>query len=271
MKRWIGGPTNQKGEPAFMFLHFYDVHYAYDPPAPYSTAFDRAPKSGDPRYKNYFHFKKKPLSETQFEHQIAQYDEALLYVDAQLRRLQEAADKAGRNVQWVITSDHGEVNLASGVHGAMHTRSMQNSFTFHSSSQVATYRLQSLSRHGLPITILPQPLRVSQESKDCFSDGLDLMQYTDKALPERQLLSGETTRFKTNRLSLTEGEYRLEWDLKKNKVELFRPLEDPKELVDLSKSQPEALEIMKQHAEEALGKPGRFQPMVGSSWMVRSC
>ena len=79
------------------------------------------------------------------------------------------------------------------------------------------------------------------------------MQYTDKALPERQLL-GETTRFKTNRLSLTEGEYRLEWDLKKNKVELFRPLEDPKELVDLSKSQPEALEIMKQHAEEALGE-----------------
>ena len=106
--------------------------------------------------------------------------------------------------------------------------------------------------------------------KGLFSDGLDLMQYTDKALPERQLL-GETTRFKTNRLSLTEGEYRLEWDLKKNKVELFRPLEDPKELVDLSKSQPEALEIMKQHAEEALGETWRFQPMVGSSWMVRSC
>ena len=43
---WADQP---EGEPAFLFLHFYDVHYAYDPPAPYSTAFDRAPKSGDPR------------------------------------------------------------------------------------------------------------------------------------------------------------------------------------------------------------------------------
>ena len=46
-------------KPVFLFLHFYDVHYAYEAPAPYDTTFDRAPKKGDLKYKTIFYFKKK--------------------------------------------------------------------------------------------------------------------------------------------------------------------------------------------------------------------
>ena len=49
----------------FLFLHFYDVHYAYEAPAPFDTAFDRAPQKGDLKYKNYFHFKKKKVKADQ--------------------------------------------------------------------------------------------------------------------------------------------------------------------------------------------------------------
>ena len=49
----------------------------------------------------------------------------------------------------------------------------------------------------------------------------------------------ETTRFKTNRISLFEGGYRLEWDLNTGKSELFHTQEDLKETTDISNAQPE--------------------------------
>lgn len=241
-----------EGEPSFIFLHFYDVHYGYDPPAPYETAFDRAPQKGDRRYRNYFHFQKKPLSDTQFEHQIAQYDEAILYVDDQLKRLQTAADLAGRNIRWVITSDHGEEFGERGSWGHAHTLYAE---------QLRVPLI--VSGHGIPKAKVESAWASSHDiaptiSKlagisGLFTSGIDLLDYTDKPLPERLLL-GETTRFKTNRLSLTEGEYRLEWDLKADKAELFRPLEDPEESVDLALENPEAVAALKQHIEDALGK-----------------
>ena len=46
---WFGKQSADK--PLFLFLHFYDVHYAYEAPAPFDTAFDRAPQKGDLKYK----------------------------------------------------------------------------------------------------------------------------------------------------------------------------------------------------------------------------
>ena len=105
MNWWSSTEENKAG----LFISaFYDVHYEYDPPSPYDTMFDRPPQDGDRKYKNYFHFKKKPVKEKQMLHQIAQYDESIRYVDDQLKRIQDAADKAGRKIRWIITSDHGE-------------------------------------------------------------------------------------------------------------------------------------------------------------------
>ena len=105
----------------FLFLHVYDAHYAYDPPEPYASMFDRPPEKGDPKYRNYFHFKKKPLTPEQFEHQLAQYDESIRFVDAQLKRISEAAAAAGRSVRWVVTADHGEEFGERGSWGHAHT------------------------------------------------------------------------------------------------------------------------------------------------------
>ena len=86
------------------------------------------------------------------------------------------------------------------------------------------------------------------------AEGLDLNAYTsgESNIPSRPFL-GETTRFKTNRLSLLENDYRLEWDLKSNRAELFKPLEDPKEKNNLAKKEPNILKAMKIRAEDLLG------------------
>ena len=115
---WFGKQSADK--PLFLFLHFYDVHYAYGSLTPFDTAFDRAPEKGDLKCKNYFHFKKKKVKAAQKTHQIAQYDEEILYVDAQLKRLSDVFSQAFRFAV-VITADHGEEFWERGSWGHAHT------------------------------------------------------------------------------------------------------------------------------------------------------
>ena len=69
----------------------------------------------------------------------------------------------------------------------------------------------------------------------------------------------ETTRFKTNRISLFEGGYRLEWDLNTGKSKLFHTQEDLKETTDISTIEPEIAFAFKKRTEELLGKPWTAQ------------
>jgi arylsulfatase A-like enzyme len=226
--------SDQKdGEPVFLFLHFYDVHYNYAPPPPYDTLFDRASNKDDRRYSNYFRFKKNPLSEEEFEHQIAQYDEEIRYVDDQLKRIADAAAASGRKIRWVITSDHGEEFGERGTWGHAHTLY---------SEQLRIPLV--LSGDGIPKSTVSTGWAASHDLAPTIAamagadgleaDGIDLSGfYSGKPLPSRPFLA-ETTRFKTNRLSLLEDGFRLEWDLKTSKSELFQPMSDPLELNDLS-------------------------------------
>jgi arylsulfatase A-like enzyme len=109
------------GAPAFLFLHFYDAHYAYDPPKPWNTRYDRESASSDPKYKNYAYYQKHPLDDAALAHQIAQYDEEIRYVDDTLRAFDAALRAAGREAIWVIVADHGEEFGERGSWGHGHT------------------------------------------------------------------------------------------------------------------------------------------------------
>jgi arylsulfatase A-like enzyme len=69
-----------EGDPWFAWLHFYDPHHPYRPPAPWSQRLE------DP------------------------YDGEIAFADAQLGRLLDAlgADEGGERMLTVVTSDHGE-------------------------------------------------------------------------------------------------------------------------------------------------------------------
>lgn len=248
--RWMGGQP--EGEPGFLFLHFYDVHYAYDPPKPYDTMFDRAPESGDLSYKNYFYFKRNLPNEEQLAHQIAQYDESIRYVDAQLARLDERLRAAGRSVRWVVTSDHGEEFGERGSWGHAHTLYAEQ-----------LHVPLIMSGGGLPagrsvdgwvgIHDIAPTITAWAGADGLRPDGIDLAPVLNGASPPERIFLGETTRFKTNRLSLLSGGLRLEWDVKANSLELFDPSADPRELSNLAAERPADVRRMQRELVEALG------------------
>lgn len=241
------------GEPGFVFLHFYDVHYAYDPPAPYATMFDRAPQGDDLTYKNYFHFKRKLPSEAQFEHQIAQYDESIRYVDAQLERLDALFKASGREVRWVVTSDHGEEFGERGSWGHAHTLYAEQLHVplIVSGGGLPQGRVVDgwVGSHDLAPTVAAW----AGVGEKLRPDGIDLADIIAGQAPPERIFLAETTRFKTNRLSILSDGLRLEWNLKSNALELFDPGADPKEATDLADERSDDVKRLQAQLVEALG------------------
>jgi len=101
----------------FLFLHYYDPHWHYDPPAPYDRAFD-------PTYQGeatgiWWDFKEldaDSIDARDLNHIQALYDGEILYTDRQLERLFQEMKRLGvfKNALVVVTSDHGEEFLDHG-------------------------------------------------------------------------------------------------------------------------------------------------------------
>lgn len=109
------------GKPLFLFTHVYDCHYQYDPPAPWNTKFDRGPQWDDEVYRNYHAYQKQMISKVQLDHQVAQYDEEIAFVDAMLEELVDTWRASGRELIVVVTADHGEEFGERGSWGHAHT------------------------------------------------------------------------------------------------------------------------------------------------------
>jgi len=98
----------------FLFVHCYDVHSPYAPPAPYDTLFDDPGYQGDfvPSNDNLeavVHWK-QTLSPEDLRHVVALYDGGIRAMDVQLGRFLADLERRGllRSSVVVITSDHGE-------------------------------------------------------------------------------------------------------------------------------------------------------------------
>lgn len=109
------------GEPMFLFVHSYDVHYSYNAPQPFDSQFDRPAVFDDAHYRNYAYYFRHPLPAEQMTHQIAQYDEEIRYVDSELQRFVERWRASGRELIVAVTSDHGEEFGERGSWGHAHT------------------------------------------------------------------------------------------------------------------------------------------------------
>jgi len=113
--------TQPAGRPLFLFLHVYDVHYGYDAPSPFNERFDRAPEWGDEKYRSYHVYLRRMIDAEQLEHQVAQYDEEIAFVDHHFEGLVQAFRDAGRDVIVAVTADHGEEFGERGSWGHGHT------------------------------------------------------------------------------------------------------------------------------------------------------
>jgi arylsulfatase A-like enzyme len=99
-------------DPFFLFLHLFDVHADFDPPAPYNTMFDpdyAGDINGRDIINNEAIHKDMPIED--LNHLIALYDGEIRFVDdAGIARLRSMLTERGLidNTLIIITSDHGE-------------------------------------------------------------------------------------------------------------------------------------------------------------------
>jgi arylsulfatase A-like enzyme len=99
--------------PFFLWIHYFDPHFPYDPPAPFDTLYDRDYAGDlDGSMETIFGIWRGeiPLSERDARHLTALYEGEISYTDQQLGRVLTALDELGlREQTWVVaTSDHGE-------------------------------------------------------------------------------------------------------------------------------------------------------------------
>ena len=101
----------------FLFLHYYDPHWHYDPPPPYDRTFD--PDYSGVASGVWWEFKKETvdsIAPRDLQHILALYDGEILYADQQLGRLFGVMREMGIYDESlvVVTSDHGEEFLEHG-------------------------------------------------------------------------------------------------------------------------------------------------------------
>jgi arylsulfatase A-like enzyme len=106
---WIDG---HREEPFFLFLHIFDVHDDYVPPAPFDTAFDpdyEGPVDGT-KVSSLDSKINGGLPKRDLDHLQALYHGEVAWVDAQIGRLLTELESRGltEDTLVVVTADHGE-------------------------------------------------------------------------------------------------------------------------------------------------------------------
>ncbi|MCZ6695458.1 MAG: sulfatase, partial [Acidobacteria bacterium] len=111
--RWLG--TRSRDRPFFLWVHYLDPHWTYEPPAPFGAQVGGAVPSFTP-YEDLTSGRltkgelifQNSLSEEQRRSAVALYDGEIVNTDASLGPLLDAIDRFPEPILVVLTSDHGE-------------------------------------------------------------------------------------------------------------------------------------------------------------------
>ncbi len=101
----------------FLFVHYYDPHWHYDPPAPFDTTFDAAYDGhASGVWWDFKELSRETIEPHDLRHIEALYDGEILYTDRQVERLVRDMKRLGifDKTLLVVTSDHGEEFLEHG-------------------------------------------------------------------------------------------------------------------------------------------------------------
>jgi len=102
---------NEATEPFFLFLHYWDVHYDYQPPEPFRTRFYDGPDVEQTAADLTRQYGPRLGDDPDvMAHFVALYDGEIAFVDDYLGRLFDYLKKTGRydDTLIIVTADHGE-------------------------------------------------------------------------------------------------------------------------------------------------------------------
>jgi arylsulfatase A-like enzyme len=108
LERFAGGRL-------FLYVHFREPHFPYDPPTPFDTRFGAegpipGPARSDSAWITAYNSGERPLSPEEREHLVRLYDGNLAHADAELGRLRRSLEAAGmwERMAVIVLADHGE-------------------------------------------------------------------------------------------------------------------------------------------------------------------
>jgi arylsulfatase A-like enzyme/tetratricopeptide (TPR) repeat protein len=218
----------QKDDPVFLFLHYYDPHYTYDPPEPFATTFKESPYAGE----------------------IAYADHCIGEVVAKLKSLDMYESSL-----IIVTGDHGEMLGEHGETGHMY-------FIYQSAMKVPlVYKLPgSNAAHKIDdiasiIDIVPTVCDLLDIDPPAGIQGKNLAPYFSNTPPEsddRHLYceSLYPTKYEGNSLL---GLISKRWKyIQTTRPELYDLQEDPGEQTNLVEAQPHRARILKDRLAQIL-------------------
>jgi arylsulfatase A-like enzyme len=104
-------------KPFFLFLHFYDPHWHYDPPTETLRLFEQAYAGGlTGRWGDFSRRTRENVKPQDLAHLLALYDGEIRFTDDQLGRVLDHLHERGLDASTLVlaTSDHGEEFLEHG-------------------------------------------------------------------------------------------------------------------------------------------------------------
>jgi len=249
-------------EPFFLFIHCYDVHKPYDPPASYVRPFYPECRGeiisfiqqGEVVFKeegqSAVRVPVDSLSENQVDHMRSHYDGEVCRVDEEVGILMKVLDDLGLRDKTlvVVTSDHGEQFLEHS--GLGHRKTLYQ-------EELAVPLIMRLPTAFRPGRKVKGPVSVV----DILPTLLNVMSLDEEDIPGHSLvplLRGERvgrsvlSEFQEGGLvSIRNGRYKLIVS-KDGSPQLFDPEEEPGERLDVSRELPEIAERLFQEMRESV-------------------
>lgn len=200
-------------EPLFLFVHYFDPHWNYDPPEPYGSMFGAAPEDhGKGIFTEVAPFADpsvRPDPET-LRRLVALYDGEIRYTDSQIGRLLEGLARhveMGRTIV-VVMSDHGEEfdERASFGHGHSFHPEVARVPLVISGAGASGRRIRTpVSLYDLPATL--SVLAGVEVPEQFLRFGRDLLALGQEGSAKRALLS-ESTRRGPKRFAVIEDSWK---------------------------------------------------------------
>jgi arylsulfatase A-like enzyme len=257
----------ERERPLFLFLNYMDAHRPYVAPPPFR---DRFP-GRDPRYGARHHRRltrevmtgKRPISLSERNHLVSQYDGALAYLDAQLGQFIERlkAENLWENSLVIVTSDHGESlgerNLIE--HGSAAVQSQLRVPLL--IRYPAGPRAKIVSVRASAVDLLPTVLSAVGIEIPAGLDGRSLLD--EESLSGRPVFAESyptgitmalNRRYRLPERAVYEGRWKL-IDSRLGRRELYDLLADPSETVDLYSVKPAIAEHLTRILAEWSARP----------------
>jgi arylsulfatase A-like enzyme len=246
---WLG---RQGHRPVFLFVHFFDAHWPYEPPerfralfpddykGPLDATYDSISKYQDPRL---------PLPEDYRRFLIDRYDGEIRFVDEQVGRLLDGVAATGRGGRTfvVLTADHGEEFKDHGSIG--HGRRLYEEVVH---VPLVIGRPEAAggpgTRVATPVSgidLLPTIADLAGAAPPPGAQGASLAALLgqgapgparagDAAPPSDRPLVSETIRLNAHLKAIRRGPLKLIQSMDENRAELYDLAVDPRERLDLS-------------------------------------